>query len=53
MSRAAKDLLAGLLTKNPKERLGGGPSDAKELMDHFFFVSINWKDLLDRKVVLM
>lgn len=26
-------------------RLGGGPSDAKEVMEHRFFLSINWQDV--------
>lgn len=33
-------------------RLGGGPSDAKEVMEHRFFLSINWQDVVQRKVSL-
>ncbi|KAF7281219.1 AKT serine/threonine protein kinase [Rhynchophorus ferrugineus] len=45
LSAEAKNLLSGLLVKNPQKRLGGGPDDAKEIMAHAFFSSINWKDL--------
>jgi RAC serine/threonine-protein kinase len=40
----AKSLLAGLLKKDPKQRLGGG-SNAKEIMQHHFFASIVWQDV--------
>ncbi|NWS49996.1 AKT2 kinase, partial [Probosciger aterrimus] len=46
----ARALLAGLLKKDPKQRLGGGPSDAREVMEHRFFASINWQDVVQRKV---
>ncbi|XP_071193678.1 RAC-beta serine/threonine-protein kinase-like isoform X2 [Salvelinus alpinus] len=46
----AKALLAGLLKKDPKQRLGGGPEDAKDVMSHKFFTSINWQDVVDRKL---
>uniref|UniRef100_A0A8D3E7A9 non-specific serine/threonine protein kinase n=1 Tax=Scophthalmus maximus TaxID=52904 RepID=A0A8D3E7A9_SCOMX len=47
----AKALLAGLLKKDPKQRLGGGPDDAKDVMGHKFFTSINWQDVTERKLV--
>uniref|UniRef100_A0A671VW18 non-specific serine/threonine protein kinase n=1 Tax=Sparus aurata TaxID=8175 RepID=A0A671VW18_SPAAU len=47
----AKALLAGLLKKDPKQRLGGGPDDAKDVMNHKFFTSINWQDVIDKKLV--
>lgn len=31
-------------------RLGGGPDDAKEVMSHKFFTSINWQDVTEKKV---
>ncbi|XP_067126460.1 RAC serine/threonine-protein kinase [Centruroides vittatus] len=46
----AKNLLSGLLIKDPKKRLGGGPDDAKEIMIHSFFRGMNWQDLLEKKV---
>ena len=50
MSQEARELLAGLLIKDPKERLGGGPEDALEIMNHAFFKNINWQDLEAKKV---
>uniref|UniRef100_A0A669ECN8 non-specific serine/threonine protein kinase n=1 Tax=Oreochromis niloticus TaxID=8128 RepID=A0A669ECN8_ORENI len=50
LSPEAKSLLAGLLKKDPKHRLGGGPSDAKEVMTHNFFITINWQDVEQRKL---
>lgn len=50
ISDNAKNLICGLLRKDPTKRLGGGPEDAKEIMTHPFFSSINWKDLYDKKV---
>uniref|UniRef100_A0A3P8UP62 non-specific serine/threonine protein kinase n=1 Tax=Cynoglossus semilaevis TaxID=244447 RepID=A0A3P8UP62_CYNSE len=47
----AKALLAGLLKKDPKQRLGGGADDAKEVMSHKFFASINWQDVTEKKLV--
>ncbi|XP_015785669.1 RAC serine/threonine-protein kinase isoform X2 [Tetranychus urticae] len=51
LSVEAKSLLAGLLNKDPKKRLGGGPNDAKEIMVHAFFSGINWEDVLAKKVI--
>lgn len=31
-------------------RLGGGPDDAKEIMRHSFFGTIDWQDVYDKKV---
>ncbi|KAG9283175.1 RAC-alpha serine/threonine-protein kinase [Astyanax mexicanus] len=50
LSPEAKDLLAGLLQKDPKQRLGGGPEDAKEIMQHKFFAGIEWKDVYEKKL---
>lgn len=50
LSPAARALLAGLLSKEPARRLGAGPDDAAELMRHPFFASINWADLVAKKV---
>ncbi|XP_067170589.1 RAC-beta serine/threonine-protein kinase isoform X2 [Apteryx mantelli] len=51
LSPEAKSLLAGLLKKDPKQRLGGGPNDAKEVMEHRFFAAINWQDVVQKKLV--
>lgn len=45
VSRQARSLLQGLLTKDPTKRLGSGPSDAEELKAHEFFKSIDWDKL--------
>lgn len=50
ISMEARTLLSSLLAKSPKERLGGGPDDVKEIMVHPFFASINWKDLENKKI---
>ncbi|XP_071477985.1 RAC-gamma serine/threonine-protein kinase-like [Diadema antillarum] len=50
LSITAKAILSGLLEKNPKKRLGCGPDDAKEIMGHPFFASINWDDLYHKRV---
>lgn len=50
ISTEARNLLGGLLVKDPVKRLGGGPDDAREIMQHAFFAAINWKDLEEKKV---
>ena len=50
MSQEARDLLGGLLVKDPAKRLGGGPDDAKEIKSHIFFASIDWVALEQKKV---
>lgn len=53
ISDEAKSLLAGLLAKDPKRRLGGGPGDVNEIQVHPFFASINWTDLVQKRVSLI
>ncbi|KAL7393783.1 hypothetical protein ABVT39_015917 [Epinephelus coioides] len=48
-SQAARSLLEGLLERDVSKRLGGS-RDLEELQEHPFFASINWDDLLARKV---
>lgn len=45
----AKSLLAGL-KKDHKQRLSGGLSDVKVMENRFYF-SINWKDVVQRKLL--
>uniref|UniRef100_A0AAY4CX55 non-specific serine/threonine protein kinase n=1 Tax=Denticeps clupeoides TaxID=299321 RepID=A0AAY4CX55_9TELE len=45
-----KSLLSGLLKKDPKQ-LGGGPDDAKEIMQHKFFAGIVWQDVYEKKLI--
>ncbi|XP_041707756.1 serine/threonine-protein kinase Sgk1-like [Coregonus clupeaformis] len=49
VSQSARSLLQGLLVKDFSKRLGG-EHDLAELQGHSFFLSINWDDLLARKV---
>ncbi|XP_054638622.1 serine/threonine-protein kinase Sgk2b isoform X2 [Dunckerocampus dactyliophorus] len=49
VSEAACSLLEGLLERNVSKRLGER-RDIVELQEHPFFASINWDDLLARKV---
>lgn len=50
ISPEAKSLLSGLLIKQPDKRLGGGPDDYREIQSHAFFSSINWTDLMLKKI---
>ncbi|CAH0474914.1 unnamed protein product [Peronospora belbahrii] len=49
-SDAAISLINGLLTRDPMMRLGSGPRGADEVLTHPFFDSIDWPELLDRKM---
>jgi len=51
LSTEAKDLLGGLLIKDPLRRLGGGPEDASAVKAHAFFNSINWSDLEKKRIM--
>nr|DBA14658.1 TPA: hypothetical protein GDO54_005592 [Pyxicephalus adspersus] len=50
MGELVKDLIRGLLMKDPKKRLGCGPEGADEIKKHPFFKTINWDDLAAKKV---
>ncbi len=50
LSPVVKDFILKLLVKEPKNRLGGGASDAEEVKQHAFFKSIDWDDLLKRNI---
>lgn len=50
ISQEARDLLKGLLHKDPNKRLGGGPGDVKEVQSHPFYITINWKLLEEKKL---
>ena len=56
ISSEARDLLLGLLVKDPARRLGGGPSDAQEIRSHLFFSVFcdqDWQDLEGKRVSSM
>ncbi|KPJ04675.1 RAC serine/threonine-protein kinase [Papilio xuthus] len=50
LSAECRALLSGLLNKEPAKRLGAGPDDALDIMHHSFFASINWADLVAKKI---
>lgn len=50
LSPPAKDLLSGLLVKDPNRRLGGGPDDWREIQVHEFFKSIDWEKLYRKEI---
>eukprot|EP00039_Didymoeca_costata_P018962 m.335722 g.335722 ORF g.335722 m.335722 type:complete len:464 (+) comp17661_c0_seq1:76-1467(+) len=45
LSEACKDILSKLLNKDPRERLGGGERDGKDIMEHTFFSPIDFDKL--------
>ncbi|XP_041927724.1 ribosomal protein S6 kinase alpha-5 isoform X1 [Alosa sapidissima] len=50
MSPLAKDIMQRFLIKDPKKRLGSGPSGAQAVKSHPFYQKINWEDLAAKKV---
>ncbi|KAF3422449.1 hypothetical protein E2986_03683 [Frieseomelitta varia] len=46
----AKDLIRKLLKRQVMQRLGSGPEDAEQIMNHNFFKHINWQDVISRKL---
>ncbi|KAG2203913.1 hypothetical protein INT47_007496 [Mucor saturninus] len=50
MSRDSVSICQRLLTRDPKRRLGSGPSDAAEIKNHPFFYGVNWDDMLAKRV---
>uniref|UniRef100_A0A8C2E493 Ribosomal protein S6 kinase n=1 Tax=Cyprinus carpio TaxID=7962 RepID=A0A8C2E493_CYPCA len=50
MGPLAKDIIQQLLIKDPKKRLGSGPSGAQNVKSHPFYQKMNWEDLAAKKV---
>lgn len=50
MPRDSVSILQKLLTREPDQRLGSGPTDAQEVMSQPFFRTINWDDIYHKKV---
>lgn len=50
LSARAQTLLRGLLTKDPKHRLGSGSDDATPIKTHAFFVDTKWEKLMEGRV---
>lgn len=49
-SAEAKDILSKLLRRNPRERLGCGIDDGREVRSHSFFAGVDWDALLSRSI---
>eukprot|EP00475_Leptophrys_vorax_P002992 TRINITY_DN11719_c0_g1_i2.p1 TRINITY_DN11719_c0_g1~~TRINITY_DN11719_c0_g1_i2.p1 ORF type:complete len:358 (+),score=76.24 TRINITY_DN11719_c0_g1_i2:3-1076(+) len=45
-----RDLIERLLNRNPSERLGAGQAGAEDVKAHPFFASVDWDDLLNKKI---
>ncbi|XP_048263999.1 ribosomal protein S6 kinase alpha-5 isoform X3 [Bombus terrestris] len=54
MGATIRDFILRLLVKDPRQRLGGGPGDAKELKEHTFFKEapppFSWEALERREI---
>ena len=50
LQEPTKQIIGGLLTKEPTERLGCGPTCRAELRGHAFFHGIDWQELEEGKV---
>ncbi|CAI5452676.1 unnamed protein product [Caenorhabditis angaria] len=50
LSNEAKQLLAGLLVKDPTQRLGGGSEDALEICRTDFFKNVDWEAVYRKEV---
>ncbi|CAK9439415.1 uncharacterized protein LODBEIA_P35470 [Lodderomyces beijingensis] len=50
LSRQTVLVLQALLTKDPAQRLGSGPRDAEEIMEHSYFQDVNFDDVLNCRV---
>jgi serine/threonine protein kinase len=50
MPRDSVSILQKLLTRDPDQRLGSGPTDAQEVMNQPFFRNINWDDIYHKRV---
>ena len=51
LSEDCIDLLKGLLTKDPTQRLGCGDAGSDEIMNHAWFKIVNWDALYQQKIV--
>lgn len=50
MPRDSVSILQKLLTREPDQRLGSGPTDAQEIMNQPFFRNINWDDVYHKRI---
>lgn len=50
MARESVEILQALLTRDPTQRLGAGPRDAEEVMEHPYFRNISFDDVLNLRI---
>eukprot|EP00123_Amoebidium_parasiticum_P018404 comp24192_c0_seq1/m.44371 comp24192_c0_seq1/g.44371 ORF comp24192_c0_seq1/g.44371 comp24192_c0_seq1/m.44371 type:complete len:891 (-) comp24192_c0_seq1:514-3186(-) len=50
LSAPAASIVKQLLVRDPTKRLGYSERDAKEIKEHVFFASVNWDDMLNKRV---
>lgn len=50
MPRDSVSILQKLLTREPDQRLGSGPTDAAEVMSQPFFRNVDWDDIYHKRV---
>ncbi|KAI1386236.1 uncharacterized protein F4822DRAFT_431109 [Hypoxylon trugodes] len=50
MPRESVSILQKLLTRDPEQRLGSGPTDAQEVMSQPFFKNIVWDDIYHKRI---
>eukprot|EP00804_Cyclotella_cryptica_P029822 CCRYP_010746-RA/>CCRYP_010746-RA protein AED:0.15 eAED:0.15 QI:0/0/0/1/0/0/4/451/580 len=50
LSPRATALLKGLLTKEPRRRLGSGPNDAEDIKEQEFFKDLDWEKLMKGEI---
>lgn len=50
MPRDSVSILQKLLTREPDQRLGSGPTDAQEIMSQPFFRNITWDDVYHKRL---
>lgn len=50
MAPAARDLISGLCTVNPSQRLGNIAGGAQSVKDHPFFRNIDWEAMYYRRM---
>jgi serine/threonine protein kinase len=50
MSAEARDLIARLLDRNPKQRIGGGDGDCREIQRHPFFAALDWNAVMNKQI---